>query len=78
MAELVVNTDYFTSNQELMEKLNDNPVQVQIGPNGNKEEDQILDQSGIMMAAPASWVQRLLERNDIKSEAIPTGKFVIR
>lgn len=33
--------------------------------------------SGLMLAAPASWVEALLERNHIKSQGIPAGKFVI-
>lgn len=45
---------------------------------GEKKEDVIFDQSGIMLTAPAPWVQILLDRNHIRSEAIPSGKLVIR
>jgi S1-C subfamily serine protease len=37
----------------------------------------IIDQSGVMLAAPASWVEALLERNNIKSEGVLAGKLVI-
>jgi S1-C subfamily serine protease len=42
---------------------------------------QILDQntfsaSGIMLAAPAKWVEALLEKNHIKSEGVAAGKLV--
>jgi S1-C subfamily serine protease len=32
--------------------------------------------SGIMFAVPAKWVEALLEKNHIKSEAVPAGKLV--
>jgi S1-C subfamily serine protease len=32
--------------------------------------------SGIMLAAPAKWVEALLEKNHIKSEGVPAGKLV--
>jgi len=32
--------------------------------------------SGIMLAVPAKWVEALLEKNHIKSQAVPAGKFV--
>jgi S1-C subfamily serine protease len=32
--------------------------------------------SGIMLAVPAKWVETLLERNHIKSEAVPAGRLV--
>jgi S1-C subfamily serine protease len=42
---------------------------------------QILDPStfsasGIMLAAPAKWIEALLEKNHIKSEGVPAGKLV--
>lgn len=33
--------------------------------------------SGIMLAAPASWVESLLERHQLKSQSKPVGKLVI-
>jgi S1-C subfamily serine protease len=35
------------------------------------------EMSGLMLAAPASWVNALLSRNNVHSESIPAGKLVI-
>jgi S1-C subfamily serine protease len=50
------------------------PAPLQVG-------QQILNEStfsasGIMLAAPARWVVALLEKNHIKSEAVPAGRLV--
>jgi S1-C subfamily serine protease len=37
--------------------------------------DSSFDMSGIMLAAPAKWVNALLSRHDVKSEAIKEGKL---
>ncbi len=34
--------------------------------------------SGIMLAAPAKWVEALLEKNHVKSEGVPAGKLAIQ
>ena len=33
--------------------------------------------SGIMLAAPASWIESLLARHDVKSKSMKAGKLVI-
>jgi S1-C subfamily serine protease len=48
------------------------PAPLQIG--GQQIRDQnTFEASGIMLAAPAKWVEALLEKNHIKSEGVPLG-----
>jgi S1-C subfamily serine protease len=39
-------------------------------------EPNTFSASGIRLAAPAKWVEALLEKNPIKSEAVPSGRLV--
>jgi S1-C subfamily serine protease len=45
--------------------------------NGNVWNSNTYDMSGIMLAAPASWIENLLARHNVKSHALRAGKRVI-